>query len=106
MYHFLIILRATWLLHPSQVEKHSCNLDDYYSSIKPTTTSAAHLPSALIMVQSRTTELKNAPSADSPVSKHKITQQQKKPSTSNKPSSKVPGINNVFFHHYFHLQTN
>ena len=47
------------------------------------------------MALSTTIELKNTPSTNSRASKHKLTQQQKKPSTSTKPSSNVPGMNNV-----------
>ena len=93
---FFTILRAAWLLHPSQLEKQSCDLDNY-SSIKPITTPTPHLPlvSTLTMALSATTEIKNTLSINSLASKHRRSQQQKKQVTGSTPSTpfKIPGTN-------------
>ena len=88
---FFTSVCAAWLLHPSQVEKQSCDLDNY-SSTKPTII-PIHLPlaSALTMAPSTTTEIKNTSSVDSFASKHRLSQLKKRLSTST--LSKVPGAN-------------
>ena len=54
-YYFFTILRAAWLLHPSQIEQQSPHLS---------------LASALTIAASATTEIKNSPSVNSLSSKH------------------------------------
>ena len=61
---FFTLLRAAWLLHPSQVTKFSCDFNDYRS----TTSTISTLP--LTMTVTKTQQIKDTPSLDSRLSKH------------------------------------
>ena len=124
---FFTILRATWLLNPSQVEKYPFVNNNYYptstSTPTPTPTPSYPLSSPLSSTMTCTSrkEIKKSSSADSLASKHNKMLQKKGGNTisSSSPSTKkviigaalsktIPIFHpppNYWIQHLFHCQT-